>query len=233
MKKTILKTIALLLLLLVISASAFFVIYPNYSAVKIQLDKFDSAQITNNTTLNVFSKISYPTIAQASGEQGEEGTLEYLSQEQLEKHREKNEIVKLEEKNTILKVSSADVDGRVVDGEDANALERGFWYYPLSSPPGEKGNTIIIGHRFLHLPPRRDTFFNLEEVKIGDKIVLKQKDDEYKYTVINIRVVDKNDTSILANTTDYRVTLITCTPLWTSEKRLVITGKMNKVYGII
>ncbi len=233
MKKIILKTTALLLLLLVISTSLFLIIYPNYSTLKIEINKIDSAQITNNATLNIFSKISQPTITQASQEQGDEGTLEHLTQEALEKHKEENRIFEVEKENTILEITSGDIKGRVVDGENANAMERGFWYYPLSPPPGQRGNTVIIGHRFLHIPPRRDTFFNLEEVKIGDEIVLKQQDDEYKYTVINIRVVDKNDTSILADTTDYRITLITCTPLWTSEKRLVVTGKLDAVYGII
>ncbi len=233
MKKTLLKITALLLLLLVILGSAFFLIYPNYSSIKIQLNQLDSAQVANNTTLNLFSKISYPTILQASAEQGQEGTLEYLSQEQLQKYKEENEVVKLEEKETVLKIRSAEIEGWVVDGDDANALERGFWYHPLSPPPGERGNTIIIGHRFLHLPPRRDTFFNLDQVKIGDELVIEQKNNQFNYTVINVRVVDKNDTSILSNTSDYRITLITCTPLWTAEKRLVITGKMDKDYGII
>ncbi len=233
MKKTTLKITALLLLLLVILTSGFFVIYPNYSTLKIQMNQLDSTQITNNTALNIFSKISYPSIAQTSAEQGEAGTLEHLSKEELEKHRKENQIAKMEEKETILKVESADVEGWVVDGDDANALERGFWYYPLSSAPGNRGNTVIIGHRFLHLPPRRDTFFNLDKVKIGDKIIIEQKGAEYTYTVINTKVVDKNNTSILSKTSDYRITLITCTPLWTSEKRLVITGKMDKVYGII
>lgn len=233
MKKALLKTTALLLLLLVILGSGFFVIYPNYSTLKIKFNQFDSTQIANNTALNIFSKISYPKIEATSGEQGEEGTLEYLSEEQIQEHRQNQDIVRLEEKETTLKVKSADIEGWVVDGDDANALERGFWYYPLSSPPGERGNTIIIGHRFLHIPPRRDTFFNLDQVKIGDEIIVQQKDNEHKYTVINVRVVDKNDTSILSDTSDYRITLITCTPLWTAEKRLVITGKMDKVYGII
>ena len=233
MKKTLLKITALLLLLLVISISGFFVIYPNYSSLKIQLNQFDSTQIANNTTLNLFSKISYPTIAQTSQEQGQEGTVEYLTQEQLDAHREKHNVVSVEEKRTKLKINTANIEGRVVDGDDANAMERGFWYYPLSTPPGQRGNTIIIGHRFLHIPPRQDTFFNLDEVRVGDQIVLQQKDNEYTYTVINVRVVQKNDTSILSETSDYRITLVTCTPLWTAEKRLVITGKMDKVYGII
>lgn len=233
MKKNLLKTISLLLLLLVISTSLFFIVYPNYSNLKIQLNQFDTNQISRNTTLNIFSKISQPTIIESSYDVDSEGTLEYLSKEDLEKYEKENKIFKVEEKNTKLTIESADIEGKVVDGKDANAMERGFWYYPISTPPGEQGNTVIIGHRFLEIPPRKDTFFNLDEVRIGDQILIEQDDTEYTYTVISRKVVEKDNTSVLENTRDYRITLITCTPLWTDEKRLIIVGKMDKVYGII
>ena len=89
MRKILIKTTALLLLLLVISLSLFFIIYPNYSSIKIQVEQFDTTQIANNTMLNIFSTISQPTITEISHEQGEEGTLEYLSNEILEQHKKK------------------------------------------------------------------------------------------------------------------------------------------------
>lgn len=233
MKKKALKITAVLLLLLVLGTSMSFIIYPNYSMLKIKISEINSTKISNNTFLNIFSTISYPAIEQVSNEQGEMGTLEHLPKEELEEYKKEHGVVELEREKTTLIIKSADIRGRIVDGDDANAMERGFWYFPLSPPPGKQGNTVIIGHRFLNIPPRRDTFFNLDAVKIGDKIIIEQRDIEYSYTVINIRVADKNDTSILANTNDYRITLITCTPLWTADERLVIIGKMDKVYGII
>ncbi len=233
MRKTLLKTTSLFLLLLVLVLSLFFVLFPNYSAAKIQLQQFDTTQVANNTLLNIFSTISYPTILEVTHEQGQEGTLEFLSTQQLEKHKQEYGVVSVEEKKTVLTINSAEIEGMVVDGEDANAMDRGFWYYPLSVPPGKQGNTVIIGHRFLHIPPRKDTFFNLDKVKVGDKIILEQDEDIYTYTVVRIAVTEKNNTAILENTNDYRITLITCTPLWTSDERLVITGKMDKVYGNI
>lgn len=233
MKRNLLKTTSLLLLLLVISTSLFFIIYPNYSSLKIQLSQFNSNQISRNTTLNIFSKISRPSIVEGSYEQDSEGSLEHISKEILEEYEKKNKIFKVEEKKTKLTIESAQIEGKVVDGKDANAMERGFWYYPISPPPGEQGNTVIIGHRFLNIPPSKDTFFNLDEVRIGDQIVVQQEGAEYTYTVINKKVVEKDNTTVLENTRDYRITLITCTPLWTDEKRLIIVGKMDKVYGII
>ncbi len=233
MSKMLLKTTTLLILLLVLTSAIFFVVYPNYSSFQIQLKQFDLHQISRNTVLNIFSKISYPTITEISHEQGSEGTLEFLSEEKLKEHFQEYGITEVEKDNTFLRITSADIEGEVVDGTDATSMDRGFWYYPISASPGSRGNTVLIGHRFLHLPPRRDTFFNLDKVKIGDKIYLEQNKAEYTYTVVSTRIVEKDDAKILNNTSDYRITIVTCTPLWTSEKRLVVIGKMDRVYGNI
>jgi sortase A len=139
----------------------------------------------------------------------------------------------MEEYKTVLSIDSADIKGKVVDGETSEQMERGFWHFPLSSQPGKRGNTVIIAHRFLYLPPRTDTFFSLDKVQIGDKITVTQKDGTYNYTVIERKVVAKTDRDVLAPTNDYRITLITCTPLWTSDRRLVVVGKLDKIYGNI
>lgn len=67
-------------------------------------------------------------------------------------------------------------------------------------------------------------------MQIGDTILLNHNEGEWKYIVTETRIVNDNDLSVLQNTEDYRLTLITCTPLWTSEKRLVIISKLDKLY---
>ncbi len=233
MKKNLLKTISFLLLLLPLVISVTLIIYPKKADIYILKEQFNTQQVARNTTLNIFSQISAPTIAGITTEQGAPETMEHISKEILKDHKNKYGIVDLEGDKTILEIPSANVYGPVVDGENANAMDRGFWHYPISKPPGWRGNTIIIGHRFLHIPPRTDTLFNLDQVQIGDRIIIEQKYDKYTYTVIHTFVVDKNNTSVLEDTNDYRLTIITCTPLWSSEKRLVIIGKMDRVYGNI
>jgi sortase A len=67
-------------------------------------------------------------------------------------------------------------------------------------------------------------------VKKGDSIVIEQEGNRYTYIVSETRVVEKNDISILQDTTEHQITLITCTPLWTSDKRLAVIGKLDKLY---
>ncbi len=233
MNNIMLKITSLLLLLFVIVTSLGFILYPKYPDIQMFVRQFNSQQIASNTTLNVFSKISHPAISGVTEIQSHQETLEYISEETLKEHRNKYGLVNLEEEKTKLKINSAEIYGKIVDGDDANAMERGFWHYPLSSTPGYRGNTVIIGHRFLNIPPRTDTLFNLDKVRVGDQIVVEQEFNSYSYTVINTFVVDRNDVSVLENTNDYRITIITCTPLWSSEQRLIVVGKMDTVYGNI
>ena len=70
----------------------------------------------------------------------------------------------------------------------------------------------------------------MDKVKKGDSVVIEQENDKYTYIVSDVKIVEKNDVSVLQNSDDYQITLITCTPLWTSHQRLVVTGKLDKLY---
>lgn len=139
----------------------------------------------------------------------------------------------LESKGTILEVGSISVRGNIVDGLSQESMLRGFWHYPLSSEPGKKGNTVIFGHRFDKLPPSPDTFFYLDQVVIGDKVRIVQNNRDFTYTVVKTVVVEKTDGRLLEDTGGYRLTLITCTPLWTSDKRLVVVAIQDHVATVI
>lgn len=136
----------------------------------------------------------------------------------------------LEETNTLISIQNLNIEGPILQGESPLRMDDGFWHFPTSSLPGERGNVVIIGHRFMYLPPNKNTFFNLEDSKIGDEIEISSDIGAYTYIVVETRVIEPNELSVLEETDDYRLTLITCTPLWTSEKRLVIIAKLDKLY---
>lgn len=231
----LLKTIvSLILVLSVIGSIGFFIIYPHYTDFKIHAEEYNPERVSHNTMLQLLTTISPPNQAGIITDITTETSLEYISPEEM--IRLKNEGIvqfNLEAQNTTLTIDSANIAGNIVDGETAVEMDRGFWHFPLSSQPGKRGNTVIIAHRFLNLPPRTDTFFSLDTVKVGDKIIIEQDEGTYNYTIIQTKIVEKTDRSVLANTTDHRISLITCTPLWTSDQRLVIIGKLDKIYGNI
>lgn len=234
MLKTIAKITTFGLTLLVIAAIFTFILFPKYPDIKIALAQVDSTKIAHNTTLNLFTKLSPPDIKTVENDLLSSKSLEHISIEDLIQLKNEGKVLfNMEEQHTSLYINSVNILGTVVDGNDSREMERGFWHFPLSGQPGQKGNTVIIAHRFLHLPPRTDTFFNLDKVRVGDKVLVQQKGGIYRYTVSETKVVDKNDRSVLAQTYDYRLTLITCHPLWTSDRRLIVVAKLDKVYGSI
>lgn len=225
MKKPIKITLTLFLILLVLIPIFFFITYPFYNDIALELKKLNIYDRTKETFITLLTTIS-PTPDKFKTEE--------FSADSIEESIKSTDIILdtklLEELNTTLSIDNVLIEGRVFQGTSSQAMDSGFWHFPISKYPGQKGNAVIIGHRFLNLPPAKDTFFNLDKVKIGDEIVLKHDEGEWKYIVTEIKIVDENDISVVKDTDDYRLTLITCTPLWTSEKRLVVIAKLDKLY---
>lgn len=124
-----------------------------------------------------------------------------------------------------LVVPSINVDIRITEGPDVSALLQGGWRRPHTSTPDSGGNTVIAGHRFLYTSTNASYFYNLDKVKTGDPIIIYWKGKEYNYNVTETKQVQATDVEIEDNTPDTRLTLYTCTPLWTAKDRLVVIAK--------
>lgn len=221
--KNILLTV---LILLFISTLGYFLIYPNYNNIIGPIKRFNVQRSTGEIAFQILTTIS-PSKDRVLGISDTTST-----EQTIEESLGEIEMVdkNLENLGTKIKISSINVEGYIFDGIDAKTMDTGFWHFPISNLPGEKGNTVIIGHRYAKLPPSKDTFFNLDKVKVGDKIFVEQVNNSFTYIVTDTKVVEKNDISVLKDFDDYRITLVTCTPLWTANQRLVIIGKLDKLY---
>lgn len=226
--KAIVKSIVTVILIAIILAPVFyFIIYPNYNTLIGPIKRFDIQRISEELTFQILAQL-VPTKEKVMGV-----TITSTDGLSIEESLNKDIVLdnkKLESLNTKLVINSIEVEGHVYEGIESRTMNKGFWHFPASNLPGQKGNTVIIGHRYAKLPPNKDTFFNLDKVKIGDRIEVIQSDNHFTYIVTDTRVVEKNDVSVLQNYSDYRITLITCSPLWTSKQRLVIVGKLDKLY---
>ncbi|MDQ5963506.1 MAG: sortase [Patescibacteria group bacterium] len=119
------------------------------------------------------------------------------------------------------------LDTSVVEGKMSNSyanLNKGAWRLPIGSTPAEGGNTVIAGHRFSYTGPR-GIFYYLDKLKIGDEIGYREDGVMYRYAVESVRTVPATEVSIQQPTTDARLTLYTCTPLWNPVNRLVVVAK--------
>lgn len=228
--KFITKLISIILLIGLFIGIGYLILYPNSSQIRLLKSNLDIKQQSYNYTLRIFSSIS-PKKTLSPQTNSKLASIEHISPDDLAAVSDKNDIhTTLEKDHTILYVESADIKAAIQEGADANTMKQGPWLFPISVAPGQKGNSVIIGHRFAEIPPSTNTFFNLDKIRVGDKIKINSDIDEFTYTVVATKVVEKDDRSVLAPSNDYRITLITCHPKWTSHQRLVIIGILDKLH---
>ena len=115
----------------------------------------------------------------------------------------------------------------LIESLNANALFKGGWIWPNNPRPNKGGgNTVIFGHRFKYLPPLSNTLYNLDKVAVGDTFYIDWSGERYNYRISEVKVIEPTDMSVLSQTTDSQVTIITCFPLFSTKQRLVVIGKL-------
>ena len=131
----------------------------------------------------------------------------------------------------IVKVASENLikrDWGALESDIQEALRDGVVHYPGSAEPGENGNVVITGHSsyFSWDPGRfKDVFALLHQVAIGDTIIVYHDQKQYFYQVYDTQIVTPDKIDVLTQNGENRLTLITCTPVGTNLKRLVVFAK--------
>jgi sortase A len=112
------------------------------------------------------------------------------------------------------------------------SMKNGLAYFGIpgaDSKPGQVGNTPIAGHSsndVLDTGNYKFIFAQLDKLQVGDSIYANYQGVRYTYVVTQKNIVLPTDVSKLVYDTDKPIlTLITCTPLGTSQKRLLITAE--------
>jgi len=122
------------------------------------------------------------------------------------------------------------VNAEILESENVEILRQaeGVWRDPLGSVPSDGGNTIIAGHRFQYLPPNTVTFYRLPELDVGDKLQIYWQNAVYNYEIYQRVEVYPDDVGMLSNSVadEQELTIYTCTPLFTAQKRLVLKAKI-------
>ena len=123
---------------------------------------------------------------------------------------------------TRLTIPKIDFSAVVVEGTDNKALLAGPGHLVDTPAPGDIGNSVISGHR--------DTFFrHIHELSKGDEVLVQRNGKIFKYEVTEKKIVQPTDLSVLAQSKDKRLTLITCYPTYyigPAPERLIVTGKL-------
>ena len=119
-------------------------------------------------------------------------------------------------------------DAPVFDSKSQWALAKGVAHHPQTSlpwSPTPQRNVYLAGHRMGYRGTwSRMIFYNLDKLKWGDKVLLKDRTGRsYRYRVSEVFVVDPTDSWVMGQVRRRdMVTLQTCTPYPTFQKRLIV-----------
>jgi len=113
---------------------------------------------------------------------------------------------------------------------DSNEISKGLVHLPGSALPGEKGKVFISGHSALSnfLSFEKAPFPKLQDLKIGDQIIIEADSEKFVYQVTDLKVVDPSDLSVISapDSVNRFISLMTCVPPGLNFKRLIVSGKM-------
>lgn len=107
----------------------------------------------------------------------------------------------------VLRIPKIGLEVPVLEGTDDLTLNRGVGHIDGTPRPGEAGNSGIAGHR--------DGFFRgLKEIAVGDRFGLATLAGDESYEVDRITIVSPDDVSVLDETPEPSLTLVTCYPFY-------------------
>lgn len=109
------------------------------------------------------------------------------------------------------------------EGVGDDSLAKGIGHYPSTVYAGQEGTAGYAGHRSGHGNPLLD----IENVKIGDKITVRDASGDYTYVVKEAVIVSPKATWVLNNRPGKWLVLTTCWPKWGNEKRYVLFAQMS------
>lgn len=112
----------------------------------------------------------------------------------------------------------------IYEGTSDTELKKGVGHFIKSALPGELNNSVISGHR--------DTVFkDIGKLEIGDIVIIKTTAGRFTYKVIGIKIVEKEDKTIIVPTEAAILTMTTCYPfnyIGAAPDRYIVSAKLIK-----
>jgi LPXTG-site transpeptidase (sortase) family protein len=120
-------------------------------------------------------------------------------------------------------------DWKKLEEQIQEELQRGVVHYPGTARPGQAGNFFVTGHSsyFPWAPGEyKSVFARLHELNVGDEYWVYYNGDKHRYVIQSKKEIKPADVSVLDQPVNKRIsTLMTCTPVGTTLRRLIITAQ--------
>jgi len=121
-----------------------------------------------------------------------------------------------------------------VDGTNKTAYNKallsGVAHYKNTALPGEGSNIFIFGHSstWNGVGDYAEAFARLNDLNKDDQTIIYYQNKEYKYKVWKKEIIAADDFSYLEPTKSEQLTLMTCWPIGSNLKRLVVVAKLEQ-----
>lgn len=129
----------------------------------------------------------------------------------------------------VLRIPELACEAAVMDGTTAEALKKGPGLYEQSPLPSRGNpNVCIAGHRGVY----GAEFYHLDLLRPGSQIFLEYNGFRFTYEFAESKVVEETDWSMIYCGEESSVTLTTCHPLSTSQKRLCVRFRLVSIEAL-
>jgi sortase A len=125
---------------------------------------------------------------------------------------------------TRIVIPKIDVDAPVLEGDDWETLKKGAGHHVGTANPGERGNVYVSAHNDIF----GQIFRRLEELDLGDEVIVYAGATPYRYVVREKRIVEPTDVSVMYPTTEPVLSLQTCYPYMVDTHRLVVIARLSE-----
>lgn len=162
--------------------------------ISFSISKFVSSKFNSN------SKINDITISQ--------NIENIVNNEDTSKLNNNSSILNYENLNKYawaLKIPKIDLYAEISEGTDSQTLNKYIGHFEESKK--ESGNICLAAHNRGY---DVNYFSRVKELEIGDEIYYFINENEYKYKIDEILVIYETDWTVIENTEEDRITLITC-----------------------
>jgi sortase A len=113
----------------------------------------------------------------------------------------------------------------IIQGTDTSSLEKGPGHYPATAFPGLGQTVAVAGHRTTYLAP----FRHIDELKPGDRIVMRMPYGRFTYVVQYHKIVLPTALWVVNNVGYDRLVLSACNPLYSAAQRIIVFARLQEV----
>lgn len=150
-------------------------------------------------TQNHYLKLAKTKIEKESKAQAKEKNNDKADSEDVKEEVKVGDII------GILNIPRLDREIPIIEGTDSDSLDKGVGHLSSSYMPRENNMIFLAGHR-------NTVFTNFNKIQNGDSFYFKNSKGNYKYTVKNIKIVPRNDKSIIKKYDEEVLIVCTCYP---------------------